>query len=64
MWKVTQLDLNPAESSAGCNIRVSDVEGILQAFAKADLPTTGIPRIDRLENKPWGMREFAIVDPD
>ena len=28
------------------------------------LPSSGIPRIDRLENKPWGIREFAIVDPD
>jgi catechol 2,3-dioxygenase-like lactoylglutathione lyase family enzyme len=60
----TQLDLNPAESSAGCYIRVSDVEEIYRAFAEAELPTTGIPRMDRLENKPWGMREFAIVDPD
>jgi hypothetical protein len=21
-------------------------------------------RLDRLEEKPWGMREFAMVDPD
>jgi hypothetical protein len=28
------------------------------------LPGTGIPRMDRLQDKPWGLREFAVVDPD
>jgi hypothetical protein len=28
------------------------------------LPRKGIPRQDVLEDKPWGMREFAIVDPN
>jgi len=60
----TQEDLRPAESSAGCYIRVSDVENIYQTFALAALPRKGIPRQDALEDKPWGMREFAIVDPD
>jgi catechol 2,3-dioxygenase-like lactoylglutathione lyase family enzyme len=56
--------LVPAESSAGCYIRVQNVDGIFDVFAKADLPKEGIPRMDHLENKPWGMREFAVVDPD
>lgn len=60
----THHELRPAESSAGCYIRVSDVESIYRAFASAKLPRKGIPRQDPLENKPWGMREFAIVDPD
>ena len=47
-----------------CYIRVSDVESIYRAFALAELPRKGIPRQDALEDKPWGMREFAIVDPD
>ncbi len=54
----------PAESSAGCYIRVSDVNSIYRAFASAELPRRGIPRQEVLEDKPWGMREFAIVDPD
>ena len=57
-------ELRPAESSAGCYIRVSDAESIYQAFALAQLSRRGIPRQDALEDKPWGMREFAIVDPD
>ena len=60
----THRVLRPAESSAGCYVRVSDVESIYRAFASAELPRKGIPRQDVLEDKPWGMREFAIVDPD
>jgi len=60
----THRDLDPAESSAGCYIRVSDVDAIHSAFASANLPRKGIPRQDVLENKLWGMREFAIVDAD
>jgi hypothetical protein len=28
------------------------------------LPKRGIPRMDAIENKPWGMREFAVFDED
>jgi catechol 2,3-dioxygenase-like lactoylglutathione lyase family enzyme len=57
-------ELRPSESSFGCYIRVLDVESIHQAFALEQLSPRGIPRIDALEAKPWGMREFAVVDPD
>jgi len=60
----THRELRPDESSAGCYLRVSDVESIYCAFALASLPRKGIPRQSVLENKPWGMREFAIVDSD
>jgi catechol 2,3-dioxygenase-like lactoylglutathione lyase family enzyme len=60
----THRALNPAESFAGCYLRVSDVDSIYQAFVSAGLPRKGIPRQDTLEDKPWGMREFAVVDPD
>jgi ribosomal protein L32 len=60
----THSELRPAKSCAGCYIRVLDVESIYRAFTLAQLPRRGIPRLDALENKPWGMREFAIVDPD
>ena len=60
----TDRELRPSESTAMCYIRVSDAEGIHRAFAAAGLPRSGIPRQDALEDKPWGMREFAIVDAD
>jgi hypothetical protein len=60
----TQSELRPAESHAGCYIRVLDVNSFYQTFALAQLPREGIPRLDAIEDKPWGMREFAIVDAD
>lgn len=60
----THVDLDPAMSSAACYIRVSDVDAIYSAWESVNLPRKGIPRQDALENKTWGMREFAIVDAD
>lgn len=60
----THRELVPEESSAGCYLRVLDVQSLYDAFAASKLPGAGIPRMDRLEDKPWGLREFAIVDPD
>jgi catechol 2,3-dioxygenase-like lactoylglutathione lyase family enzyme len=57
-------ELVPAQSWAGCYLRVVDVEALYAAFLAARLPGRGIPRIDTLGDKPWGMREFAIVDED
>ena len=60
----THEELVPAESSAGCYIRVLDVEKIYRECSSSQLPRKGIPRMETLENKPWGLREFAIIDPD
>ncbi len=56
--------LVPADSWAGCYVRVADVDALNTSFLAAGLPVRGIPRMDTPENKPWGMREFAIVDED
>ena len=60
----THRELVPADSSAGCYIRVLDVENVYRSFSSKQLPSAGIPRMDSLEDKPWGLREFAVVDPD
>lgn len=57
-------ELQPATSHAGCYIRVADVTSLHRAFVGAGLPRHGIPRMDPLGDKPWGMREFAVVDAD
>jgi catechol 2,3-dioxygenase-like lactoylglutathione lyase family enzyme len=57
-------ELVPAESWAGCYLRVSDVDALYAAFARAELPRRGIPRMDPIGDKPWGLREFAVVDED
>ncbi|HEX4858977.1 MAG TPA: VOC family protein [Usitatibacteraceae bacterium] len=57
-------DLRPETSHAGCYLRVADVVSLHRAFSAAALPARGIPRIDALADKPWGMREFAVIDED
>ena len=57
-------ELVPEQSFAGCYIRVLDVERLYRACSSAHLPTECIPRMVALDEKPWGLREFAVVDPD
>lgn len=60
----THLTLRPEESHAGCYLRVQDAAAWHRELSSASLPLHGIPRMDPLKDKPWGMREFAVVDPD
>lgn len=57
-------EVNPRTSIASCCIRVADVDGLHAAFAKAELPAQGIPRLTAPIDQPWGLREFALVDLD
>jgi catechol 2,3-dioxygenase-like lactoylglutathione lyase family enzyme len=57
-------DLVPADSSAGCYIRVQDVATLYAAWLTSQLPSQGIPRMEALQDKPWGLREFAVLDGD
>lgn len=59
----THRDLQAADSYAGCYLRVTDARSWFEVCSRAALPTAGIPRLDPLGAKPWGMLEFAIVDP-
>lgn len=54
--------LVPSESAFGCYFRVADADLLYSEFHSLGLPTEGIPRITAVEDKPWGMREFAIID--
>lgn len=56
-------DISPSANYAQCYWRVKDVDSLHAVCQAADLPSAGIPRLDAVEYKPWGMREFAIVDP-
>lgn len=57
-------ELDPDVSWAGCYIRVNDVQSLYEASLASGLPTSGIPRMHPLEDKPWGLKEFAVVDLD
>jgi catechol 2,3-dioxygenase-like lactoylglutathione lyase family enzyme len=56
--------LEPATNDHGAYLRPSDVNALDAEWATLDLPPTGIPRFERAADKPWGMRELALVDPD
>ena len=57
-------DLSPLENYAQCYWRVNDVDALHADCAKLGLPGSGTPRLATVEDKPWGMREFALVDPN
>jgi catechol 2,3-dioxygenase-like lactoylglutathione lyase family enzyme len=57
-------ELSPLENYAQCYWGVEDVDALYREAREAGLPDSGTPRLGSLENKPWGMREFAIVDPN
>lgn len=51
-------DLNPAENYGQVYLRTDDIDAIY-----ADLKSRGI-RCMPLETKPWGQKEFSLLDPD
>ena len=54
--------LDTSGSFTGCYLRVADVDALYQAFANARLPARGIPSMGGIESRPWGMREFHLID--
>ena len=55
---------DPARSDAMCYLHLDDPDAWAARLRALELPATGIPRFEDVEDKPWGMREFALVDPD
>lgn len=56
------LALSVEDCYAGCYIRVESADNLYQEFRQKDFAETGVPRIGRIENKVWGMREFYLID--
>ncbi|WP_339699665.1 VOC family protein [uncultured Roseivirga sp.] len=54
-------ELEPRENYGQVYIRTNDIEGLYQSFLdkKIDIHPAG-----HLQMKPWGQKEFAILDPD
>ena len=57
-------EFDAAGSYAGCYILVSDVDAWFETANRSGLPRAGIPRLVDLSDRPWGMREFAVIDPN
>ena len=54
--------LDPKTNVCAAYIRSSNVDALNDTLTGLDLPQTGIPRLHPVEDKPWGMRELALVD--
>ena len=55
-------DLKPSQSDFMIYLRVNgDIDDMYQMFQKEDVV---IHPNGKLEDKPWGQREFSIVDPN
>jgi catechol 2,3-dioxygenase-like lactoylglutathione lyase family enzyme len=57
-------DLDPFESYAQCYWRIAELDDLHAELRQLGLPAEGIPRLTPVESKPWGVREFALVDPN
>ena len=57
--------LDPWSSDAGCYLYVEDADALFADYAGLGLPGEGIPRLHGApEDTDYGLREFAVVDPD
>lgn len=54
--------LDPFKCDHGAYLRPSDINALDAEWAALGLPATGIPRLERAADKPWGMRELALLD--
>jgi catechol 2,3-dioxygenase-like lactoylglutathione lyase family enzyme len=61
---VPAAELDPFTSDAMCYLFVDDVDALVGQWQELGLPDAGIPRLEPAEDKPWGLREAALVDPD
>lgn len=55
------LSLNPSENDGQVYIRVEDIDAYYQSLIERKI---AIHPSGKLEQKPWGQREFALLDPD
>jgi hypothetical protein len=56
-------DVDPLTSSAGCYLRVRDPDALHAEFVRSGAAAAA-RKIDPVATKPWGMREFAVIDPN
>ena len=54
-------ELNPEENYGQIYIRTNDINNLYQALIenKTEIHPNG-----KLQSKPWGQKEFAVLDPD
>ena len=53
--------LNPTENYGQVYIRTNDIDSLFQAFLAKNV---SIHPAGHLQQKPWGQKEFSLLDPD
>lgn len=54
-------ELNPQINYGQVYIRTNDIDNLYQSFLQKEI---AIHPHGQLETKPWGQKEFALLDPD
>ncbi|MCX7288354.1 MAG: VOC family protein [Rhodobacterales bacterium] len=54
--------LDPATCNHGAYLRPARINELDAEWGALGMPATGIPRLERAADKPWGMRELALLD--
>lgn len=54
-------ELNPLENYGQVYIRTNDIEALYESFKKNGV---AIHPNDPLQARPWGQKEFSLLDPD
>ena len=54
-------DLNPLENYGQVYIRVSEIDQLYASFIEKGI---SIHQNGKLDSKPWGQKEFSLLDPD
>ncbi|HEX4958158.1 MAG TPA: VOC family protein [Lacibacter sp.] len=54
-------ELNPLENYGQVYVRTNDIESLYETFLKNGV---AIHPNDPLQVKPWGQKEFSLLDPD
>jgi hypothetical protein len=52
-------EFDPLKNDGMCYIRIQNIDEFYQ-----ELKGGGMTFVGKLEAKPWGQKEFAIIDPD
>ena len=55
--------LDPSSNCAGCYMRVSDADTWHARWRTSGLGEAEVSRLRPVEDTPWGMREFTLIDP-
>lgn len=54
-------NLNPKENYGQVYIRTNEIDNLYQSFLDSKIP---IHPAGQLQLKPWGQKEFSLLDPD